>query len=199
MDYLSSSRVKRSRNGYIKEKDLSNGDTRFYAEVQLKRFLRLTATFSRKSHAKLWIQKTETELRFGRNQLVAELRKYVFKDAAQRYSREQKISVVKRGHLQWWEKELGHYFLKDIRPSLIAEKKQKLLTETTEKGVVRSGSTCKVHINIGTKFLHNFEALMAMGCHGTCHDVERSQFLEATWDERLWTVKNRKLICSFQK
>jgi hypothetical protein len=34
--------------GHIREKDLSNGDTRFYAEVQLKGFPRLTATFSRK-------------------------------------------------------------------------------------------------------------------------------------------------------
>lgn len=132
--------------GHIREKDLSNGDTRFYAEVQLKGFPRLTATFSRKSDAKLWIQKTESELRCGRNQLIAESRKYNFKEAVQRYSKEKKISVVKRGHLQWWEKELGHYFLKDIRPSLIAEKKQKLLTETTEKGVVRSGSTCNRYL-----------------------------------------------------
>ena len=94
--------------GYIKEKCLSSGSKRFYAEVQLKGFPRLTATFDRKSDAKLWIQKTESEMRCGRNQLIAESRKHVFKDAVQRYSKEQKISVVKRGHLQWWDKELGH-------------------------------------------------------------------------------------------
>lgn len=133
--------------GYIRERSLSDGSKRFYAEVELKGAgPRLTATFNRRSDAKLWIQKTETELRCGKNQLIAESRKYVFKDAVQRYSKEQKVSVVKRGHLQWWEKELGHYFLKDIRPSLIAEKKQKLLTETTEKGVVRSGSTCNRYL-----------------------------------------------------
>lgn len=59
--------------GHIREKDLSDGSTRFYAEVQLKGFPRLTATFSRKSDAKLWIQKTESELRCGRNQLIADL------------------------------------------------------------------------------------------------------------------------------
>ena len=133
--------------GYIRGRSLSDGSKRFYAEVELKGAgPRLTATFNRRSDAKLWIQKTETELRCGKNQLIAESRKYVFKDAVQRYSKEQKVSVVKRGHLQWWEKELGHYFLKDIRPSLIAEKKQKLLTETTEKGVVRSGSTCNRYL-----------------------------------------------------
>lgn len=133
--------------GYIRERSLSDGSKRFYAEVELKGAgPRLTATFNRRSDAKLWIQKTETELRCGKNQLIAESRKHVFKDAVQRYSKEQKVSVVKRGHLQWWEKELGHYFLKDIRPSLIAEKKQKLLTETTAKGVVRSGSTCNRYL-----------------------------------------------------
>lgn len=133
--------------GYIRERSLSDGSKRFYAEVELKGAgPRLTATFNRKSDAKLWIQKTETEMRCGKNQLIAASRKHIFKEAVQRYSKEQKISVIKRGHLQWWEKELGHYFLKDIRPSLIAEKKQKLLTEPTEKGVVRSGSTCNRYL-----------------------------------------------------
>ena len=74
--------------GYIKEKDLSNGSKRFYAEVQLKGFPRLTATFDRKTDAKLWIQKTESEMRCGRNQLIAESRKYVFKHAVERCSKE---------------------------------------------------------------------------------------------------------------
>jgi len=139
--------LKGVKMGHIRERDLSDGSKRFYAEVQLKGGgPRLTATFNRKTDAKLWIQKTETEMRCGKNQLIAASRKYIFKEAVQRYSKEQAVSVVKRGHLQWWEKELGHYFLKDIRPSLIAEKKQKLLTEPTEKGVVRSGSTCNRYL-----------------------------------------------------
>lgn len=132
--------------GHIKERDLKDGSKRYYAEVQLRGFPRITATFSRKNDAKLWIQKTESELRCGRNQLITESRKYIFRDAIKRYLKEQYITVVKRGHLQWWEKELGHHLLKDIRPSLIAEKKQKLLTEPTAKGLVRSGSTCNRYL-----------------------------------------------------
>jgi len=49
---------------------------------------------------------------------------------------------VKRGHLQWWEKELGNLYLQDIRPPIIVEKKNKLLTRPNKKGIVRSGSTC---------------------------------------------------------
>jgi hypothetical protein len=53
--------------------------------------------------------------------------------------------------------------------------------------------------NIRAQFLHNFEALMAMGFHGTCHNADRSYFLEATWDEHPWNVRDQKLIYSFQK
>ncbi len=132
--------------GHIKDRDLKDGTTRFYAEVKLKGFPRLTATFSRKTDAKRWIQKTESELRCGRNQLVGESQKHTFKDAVERYFKEQSVSVVKRGHLIWWEKELGHFYLKDIRPSLISQKKQKLLSEPTDKGVLRSGSTCNRYL-----------------------------------------------------
>jgi len=52
--------------GYIRERSLSDGSKRFYAEVELKGAgPRLTAIFNRRSDAKLWIQKTETELRCG--------------------------------------------------------------------------------------------------------------------------------------
>ena len=83
--------------GHIKEKDLGNGETRFYAEVQLKGFPRLTATFNRKSDAKLWIQKTESEMLCGRSQLVAESRKHVFRDAVQRYSNRTENLSRKKG------------------------------------------------------------------------------------------------------
>ncbi len=132
--------------GHIRTKKLKNGSESHYAEVQLKGYPRLTATFNRKSDAKLWIQKTESELRCGRNQLVPESRKHTFKEAVQRYFKEQSVSVVKRGHLLWWEGEFGHHYLRDIRPSIIAEKKQKLLTEPTAKGVIRCGGTCNRYL-----------------------------------------------------
>lgn len=127
--------------GYIRKKNLKGGGDRYYAEVQLRGYPRLTATFNRKSDAKQWIQKTETELRCGRNQLIPEGNRHTFNDAVQRYFQEQDLSVIKRGHLLWWKKELGHYYLKDIRPSILVEKKQKLLTEPNAKGVIRTGST----------------------------------------------------------
>ena len=44
-------------------------------------------------------------------------------------------------HLLWWKQELGHLLLAQIRPSLIAEKRDELLAGITSSGRLRSPST----------------------------------------------------------
>ncbi len=128
--------------GHIRERSLKDGGTRYQAEVRLKGHPTLTAMFDRKTDAKAWIQKTEADIRCGRQQLYPEARRRTFQDAVERYCKEQKVTTAKQGHLNWWRAELGNLYLQDVRPSLIAEKKQKLLTERNSKGKVRTGSTC---------------------------------------------------------
>jgi len=132
--------------GYIRQRNIKDGTTRFQAEVRLKGHKTLTATFNRKTDAKQWIQKVETDIRCGRHQLYSESKRHTLKEAIERYFKEQHPSVVKRGHLQWWQKELGHLYLQDVRPAIIVEKKQKLLTEPTQKGIIRSRSTCNRYL-----------------------------------------------------
>jgi len=132
--------------GYIRERKLKDGGTRYQAEVRLKGHPTLTAMFDRKTDAKNWIQKVEADIRCGRHQLYANGKKHTLKEAIERYFKEQAVTVVKRGHLQWWQAELGSLYLQDIRPSIITEKKQKLLTEQTLKGVVRGNSTCNRYL-----------------------------------------------------
>lgn len=130
--------------GYIREP--KKPGHRYQAEVRLKGHRPITATFDRKSDAKTWIQKVEADIRAGRHQLYAEGQRHTFEDAVNRYFKEQSVSVVKRGHLLWWKKELGPLLLQDVRASVISEKKQKLLSEPTEKGIVRSKSTCNRYL-----------------------------------------------------
>jgi len=78
--------------------------------------------------------------------VYSEGKRHTFKEAVERYFKEQTVSVVKRGHLLWWQKELGPLFLQDVRPAILSEKKQKLLTEPTAKGVVRSKRTCNRYL-----------------------------------------------------
>lgn len=56
--------------GFIRERKLKNGSTRFQAEIRLKGISKsVTAVFDRKTDAKAWIQKVEADIRCGRQQL----------------------------------------------------------------------------------------------------------------------------------
>lgn len=128
--------------GSIRTRKLKEGKERYQAEIRLQGHPPLTATFDRKTDAKTWIQKVEADIRAGRHQLYTEGKKRTFKEAVEKYRKELPISRAKQGHLDWWEKEMGSFYLQDIRPALISEKKQKLLTEINSKGKARAPSTC---------------------------------------------------------
>lgn len=133
--------------GHIRETKLKKGGTRFQSEVRLKGMPKpLTAVFDRKTDAKAWIQKVEADIRAGRHHLYSEGSKHTFKEAVDRYCKELKISQAKQGHLNWWKGELGPLYLQDVRPSLINEKKQILLTTTNDKGKIRTKSTCNRYL-----------------------------------------------------
>ncbi len=132
--------------GHIRERELKNGGTRFQAEVRLKGHPILTAMFDRKTDAKAWIQKVEADIRCGRHQLYSAGKKHTFREAVDRYLKEQKVSQAKQGHLQWWAQQFGPLYLQDIRRSIITEKKQKLLTSFNSKGKIPSKSTCNRYL-----------------------------------------------------
>lgn len=132
--------------GHIRQRDLKNGGVRYQAEVRLKGHPTLTAVFDRKTDAKAWIQKVEADIRCGRHHLYLEGKRHAFKDAVDRYFQEQKITQAKKGHLGWWTEELGALYLQDVRPAIITEKKQKLLTNVNTKGKVRSKGTCNRYL-----------------------------------------------------
>lgn len=66
-------------------------------------------------------------------QLYWEATRHTLEEAIERYFKEQTVSVVKRGHLFWWKKELGFLYLQDVRPAVIVEKKQKPAVEDIER------------------------------------------------------------------
>lgn len=132
--------------GSIRQRELKEGGVRYQAEIRLKGYPTLSATFDRKTDAKTWIQKVEADIRCGRHQLYSEGKRHTFKEAVERYFKEQKVSQAKQGHLRWWVVEVGSLYLQDIRPAIITEKKQKLLTSVNAKGKNRSRSTCNRYL-----------------------------------------------------
>jgi hypothetical protein len=141
--------------GFIRERKTKKGNIRYQVEIRLKGIPTQTAVFDRKTDAKNWMYKTEADIRAGRHQLYIQSKKYTFEDAIERYYKEQSVSIAKRGHLLWWGKELGRSYLEDIRPSVITEKKQKLLSEPNHKGIIRGKSTCN-------RFLATLSHLMSI-------------------------------------
>ncbi|MBX9922481.1 MAG: hypothetical protein K2Y01_00080 [Rhabdochlamydiaceae bacterium] len=132
--------------GHIHQRELKNGETRYQAEVRLKGHPTLTAMFDRQTDAKAWIHKTEADIRCDRHQIYSESKRHTFKEAVTRYLKEITTSQAKEGHLSWWCAEMGPLYLQDIRPSLISEKKQKLLTSPNEKKKLRTKSTCNRYL-----------------------------------------------------
>lgn len=96
---------------YIRDRNLKKGGIRYQAEICLKGHPRRAAMFDRKTDAKIWIQKEEAKIRCDRQQLYLKVKKHTFKEAVERYFKEQVVSVVKRGHLLWWQKEMGKLYL----------------------------------------------------------------------------------------
>ena len=61
---------------YIQERKTEDGKTHFRVQIRLRGFPTQTATFERKTDAKLWAQQTESAMRDGRHFKTAEAKKH---------------------------------------------------------------------------------------------------------------------------
>lgn len=134
----------------IHERQDKNGKTRYTVEIRVKGHPPMSATFQRKTDAKHWAQKREAAIREGEHFGTRESRKKTVSDVIERYlrdvlpNRKSDKENVKR-HLEWWKTQVGHYRLYALKPDLIAEYRDKLLSEDAPKaksdGKKRSPST----------------------------------------------------------
>jgi integrase len=114
------------------------GKVSYRVKVRLKGHPVETATFSRKTDAKLWAQQTETAIREGRYFKTTESRKRTLGELIDKYKAER---LPFRGddketvgpQLDWWKAQLGPYLLKDITPQMVAEYRDRLLTQPIQK------------------------------------------------------------------
>ena len=123
---------------YIQERKTDDGKTHYRVQVRLRGHPTTTATFERKTDAKLWAQQTESAMREGRHFKTAEAKKHSLAELVDRYIRDviptkPKNAAATTAQLQWWKKEIGHCLLSDLTPALIAEQRDHLLKGTTFK------------------------------------------------------------------
>jgi integrase len=118
---------------------------KFRVLIRMKGYAPVSATFTRKTDAQHWAQETESAMRSGRYQQTAARHK-TLGEAIDRYiadvlpTKPKNANNVKY-HLGWWKRHLGHVLLSQLSPPLLAEKRDLLLSETTDSGKIRSAST----------------------------------------------------------
>lgn len=106
----------------------------------------ISESFPTKAEAKKFAQRMESEIRQGRyfgkevakEKTFAEfIDRYIDKELPKNPQSYQKQKML----LTWWKKQLGDYFLCHITPALIAEQRDKLLSEVTRRKKLRTSST----------------------------------------------------------
>ncbi|PLY05543.1 MAG: integrase [Desulfuromonas sp.] len=131
----------------IQERKALDGKTKYRVIVRLKGYPPQSATFDRKTDAKKWAQDTESAIREGRHFKTVEAKKHTLAEMIDRYVENVlplKLKAAKWGQdsqLEWWKGELGYRLLSDVTPALIAECRDKLLSQETCRGKKRSPST----------------------------------------------------------
>lgn len=106
----------------IQERKTDDGKTHFRVQVRLKGYPTTTATFERKTDAKLWAQQTESAMREGRHFKTAEAKKHTLAKLIDRYIEnvvptKPKNAAATTAHLLWWKKQLCHCLLSDLTPA----------------------------------------------------------------------------------
>lgn len=131
---------------YIDERKTGDGKTHYRVQVRLKGYPAQSATFDRKTDAKLWAQQTESAIRDGRHFKTAESKRHTLAGLIDRYVRDVLPSKPKSldkqaAQLEWWKDQIGSFALADVTPALIAEQRDKLSKGITRLSKQRSPAT----------------------------------------------------------
>lgn len=144
--------------GTIREYTKSDGSKSYHAEVRLRGYPPQRETFRTRSLAKKWIQDTESALRDGRHSKTTESKRHTVSDLIEKFilqwlPKNPKGQIKQTALLGWWKNRLGHLVLADLNPNLIAEARDFLLSESTNRKKLRSPSTTNRYLAAFSKAL----------------------------------------------
>lgn len=136
---------------YIEKRKHPNGKFTYRARVRQAGSPDLSATFKTRVEAVKWSQRMESEVRAGRYFGREEDRERTFAEFIDRYiekelPKNQKMYAKQKVQLLWWKSHLGSYYLCHITSSMIAELRDKLMSETTRRHKLRTPSTTNRYI-----------------------------------------------------
>jgi integrase len=148
---------------YLEERRGRGGERVWRAQVRIKGHPDLTGTFARKTDARRWAEKTESEIRTGRYLGLSAARRHTLAELVARYrtnilpgyDAEQRLR--RDAKLRWWEQRLGDYFLADITPERIGQCREELTREGGPSGRRASPATV-------VRYLAQLSHVFSHGC-----------------------------------
>lgn len=136
---------------YIEKRKRSKGKVVYRARIRQEGSPHLEQTFSTRGEAVKWSRRMESEIQAGRFFGREESKERTFAEFVDRYIEKElpknPSSFAKQKMLMtWWKSELGSYYLCHVTPSMVAELRDKLLTQTTRRKNLRTPSTTNRYI-----------------------------------------------------
>ena len=130
----------------IDKRTHKDGTVSYRARVRIKGHPVLIQSFASKTLAMKWKRDTESSIERGIFTYERPGSRHTLSELIDRYI--EKVLPTKpknarnvRQHLLWWKQELGNYSLSDIKPNLISQKRDDLLSSLTCKNRPRSPTT----------------------------------------------------------
>ena len=124
-----------------------NGQQVYRVQVRRKGAPPLSATFTKLSDARKWVQTTEAAIIEGRHFKTAEAKRRTLADLIDRYMVDilpnKGASAIRKQtqQLLWWKARLGYCIVADITPALIAEHRDILRRGKTKRHTRRANAT----------------------------------------------------------
>ncbi len=149
----------------IEKRTSSTGDISYRVVVRIKGYPRQSATFAKLTDARKWEQQTEAAMREGRHFKTSAAKKHTVAEIIARYLKQIEKQKPKRyidvkSKLDWWNEQIGYCSLADISKSLIAEKRELLLTEKIGKDKTTRTRTTATANRYMTVLSHLFTVAM---------------------------------------
>ena len=137
----------------ISARVLKSGIPSYTAEIRLQGYPHTSKTFRTKTEAKKWAKLKEVQMLEGKYNGTPLSTQKRLKDAIKRFLESPRTNKSwlkqKRNKpmLKFWQKELGHHRLADLRAAMIVEKRDKLSLGLTYRKKLRSPATCNRYIS----------------------------------------------------
>jgi integrase len=130
----------------IQERKSSNGKIRYRVQIRLRGEKPVSQDFERKTDAKNWAQKIESDIKDGKYFKTAEAKKHTVGEMIDRYIKtvlpyKPKSERKQKAQLLRWKELIGHNLLSNLTPPLIADIRDKLKEEITPTGRKRGPAT----------------------------------------------------------